>query len=400
MRTPVVLVSGQGDTDAVARTLLQQPGTAVVVHRFDGQVVLRTVTMLRDGLPFASSVPLELVRCCVSCTIREDLLVLLRRLHRRADLSRIVVHLAPWLEPEPIARAIAEVPVWVGPTYVDGPAARDVEVTATVVAVDADRWLARALGDDELRDGRTEAQVVVGQVEFADVVVVDEPDAALLAVVRRLAPRARITAGVERLELAMAHLEPDARRGRSDHPHGPLLAGQPPLERQGSVHLFEFHARRPFHPDRLHDALDVLLDGVVRARGRLWLATRHDRVMWLETAGGGLRIQPVGKWLAAMNASEVAYVDPERKAFADLLWEFNFGDRHTSIAVLACGASAARVDEVLRSALLTDAELSRPQEWPGYADPFGEWHEDPCDDAPGGVAAPGTTQGTTEEGTR
>lgn len=396
MRTPVVLVAGQGDTDAVAGALLQQPGTLVVEHRLHGHVVVRTVIGLRDGVLSSSEVPLELVRGCVACTIRNDLLVLLRRLHRRADVQRVVVHLAPWLEPEPICRAIAEVRVRVGPGYLDGPAARDVEVTAVVVAVEAATWLPQALGEDELDDGRTEAQVVVGQVEFADVVVLDQPAATLLAVLRRLAPRARITTGVEHLELALGHLEPNARRGRSDHPHGPLLAGQPPLEALGNVHLFEFHARRPFHPDRLHNALDVLLDGVVRARGRLWVASRHRHVMWLETAGGGLRIEPAGKWLAAMTASEVAYVDLERRVFADLLWECKFGDRHTSITVLACGASPVAVDDALRAALLTDDELATPEEWATYPDPFGEWHSDPCGEAADGV----TTHGAEEEGAR
>lgn len=396
MRTPVVLVAGQGDTDGAARALLQQPGTLVVQHELDGHVVLRTVIGMRDGVRSSSEVPLELVRGCVACTIRNDLLVLLRRLHRRDDVARIVVHLAPWLEPEPICRAIAEVRVRVGPGYLDGPAARDVEVAAVVVAVEAAPWLPQALGEGELADGRTEAQVVVGQVEFADVVVLDRPEATLLAVLRRLAPRARITTGVEHLELALGHLEPNARRGRSDHPHGPLLAGQPPLDPDGDVHLFEFHARRPFHPGRLHNALDTLLDGVVRARGRLWVASRHHHVMWLETAGGGLRIEPVGKWLAAMTASEVAYVDLERRVFADLLWEYRFGDRHTSITVLACGAGRVAVDDALRGALLTDDEFAAPDDWPTYSDPFGEWHADPCGEAADGV----TTTGTGEEGNR
>ena len=400
MRTPVILVAGQGDTDAIAGALMRRPGTLVVEHRFDGHVVTRTTIALSDGVLTKTELPLELVRGCIACTVRDDLLVLLRKLHRHAGVERIVVHLAPWMEPEPICRAIAQVRVRVGPGFLDGPAARDVELAAVVVAVDEARWLSRALGDDELRDGRTQAQVVVGQVEFADVVVLDEPEATLLAVLRRLTPRARITTGVERLELALAHLDVQARRGRSDHAHGPLLAGQPPLEPHGDVQLFEFYARRPFHPQRLHTAIDLLLDGVVRARGRLWLATRHDHAMWLESAGGGLRIDSAGKWLAAMTGSEVAYVDPDRKVFADLLWEWRFGDRHTSMTVLACGANPVDVDSALRGALLTDDELAAPQDWSGYPDPFGDWHEDPCGEATEGATTTGLATGHTEEGDR
>jgi G3E family GTPase len=255
-----------------------------------------------------------------------------------------------------------------------------------VVAVPSARWLGWALGEDELDDGRTLAQVAVGQVESADVLVLDHPEPTLLAVLRRLAARARITTGAERLELALANLEIEAPRGRGLDPHGPLLPGQPPLEPDDAVRLVEFHARRPFHPDRLHAALDALLEGVVRTRGRLWLASRPDHAMWLESAGGGLRVETAGKWLAAMTASEVAYVAPERRVFADLLWGYGIGDRHTSMAILVCGASPVDVGSALRGALLTDEECAAPQDWPHYPDPFGEWHDDPCGDAVDGLS--------------
>jgi G3E family GTPase len=382
MRTPVVLVAGQGDTDAVAGTLLRRPGTLVAEHRFDGQVVCRTTVMLRDGELTTAEEALELAHGCVACTIRNDLLVLLRKLHRRDDVNRIVVHLAPWLEPEPICWAINYTRVRVGPGYFVGPAARDVVIAGVVTCVESSEWLGRALGDDELPDGRTVAQVVVGQAEFADLLVLNHPDPATLAVLRRLAPRARITVGVDRVEMALAHLDGGSRHGRSDHPHAPLLAGLPPLAADGAIRILEFSARRPFHPERLHAAVDLLLDGVVRTRGRLWLANRDDQVMWLESAGGGLRVASAGKWLAAMTASEVAYVDPERRAFADLMWEHRFGDRHTSMTVLMCGADPVEVADGLKGALLTDDEMDRPHSWNRYHDPFGDWHEDPCYETP------------------
>jgi G3E family GTPase len=376
MRTPVVLACGQGDVGGVADVLAQRPGTVVVRHRFDGQVVVRTVATSRDE----SSWPLELANGCVACTVRNDLLVLLRRLHRRGDVQRIVVHLMPWLEPEPVCWAINNVRVRVGPGYVDGPAARDVYIDAVATCVDTANWLSHALGDDELDDGRTVAQVVVGQAEFADVLVLTKPDSKTLSVLRRLAAIARITVGPDRVEMALAHLEPETRRGRSPLPHDPLLAGQPSLDPDGDVGLLVFSARRPFHPQRLHAALDLLLDGVVRARGRLWLANRFDDVMWFESAGGGLRFEYAGRWLAAMNSSELAYADPQRRALAAADWDGRLGDRHVSITVLVCGAEPEDVVDGLRGALLTHDELSRPDEWASFADPFGDWHEDPCDD--------------------
>jgi G3E family GTPase len=402
MRTPVLLVAGQGDTASVTGALLRKPGTLVVEHRFDGHVVKRTLINqqatvdLQGGVLVTAETVLELAHGCIACTIRNDLLILLRTLHRRADVERIVVHMSPWLEPEPICWAINHVRVSVGPGYADGPAARDVEITAVVTCVDSLTWLGRALGEAELNDGRTVAQVVVGQAEFADVVVLTAPEPETLAVLRRLTPRARLTVGVTQLDQALAHLEPDARRGRSDEPHQPLLAGEPPLHVDGRVALVEFNAQRPFHPQRLHAAIDLLLDGVVRARGRLWLSGRAEQAMWLESAGGGLRVSSAGKWLAAMTTQEAAYVNPQRHAFANLMWDQRFGDRHTAMAVLVCGADPAEIRAALTGALLTDDEMAAPDEWNDYPDPFGEFHEDPCTDSDDATAT--STGPTSAEG--
>ena len=385
MRTPVVLIAGQGDSDRVADTLMDTPGTLVVGHEYDGQVVRRWVSIMRDGKLSTTELPLELSNGCVCCTTRNDLLILLRRLHRRDDVTRIVVLLGPWLEPEPICVAINEVRVRVGVGYIDGPAASDVRIDAVLTTIDTRNWLPRALGADEIDDGRTVAQVVVGQAEFADLLVLSDPDATTLAVLRRLAPLARITVGVDWVEQALGHLESITRRGRQRDPHEPLLSGQPPLDSAGEVTLVEFTARRPFHPQRLHAALDVLLDGVVRTRGRTFVANRLDDVMSIESAGGGVLVQHAGTWLAAMGPNELAYIAPERRALAAMSWDDRFGDRHTSLAVLVCGAQPADIDSALRGALLTDDELSRPGDWPQYPDPFGQWHADPCQDLPDDV---------------
>ena len=127
----------------------------------------------------------------------------------------------------------------VAPGFVDGPAALDVSIATVVTCVDTSVWLSQALGDTQLDDGRTQAQVVVGQAEFADVVVLNRADPFVAAVLRRLSPRARIRVGADGIEHALDNLYRDARRGRSDDPHGPLLAGEPPLNSRGPVNLVD-----------------------------------------------------------------------------------------------------------------------------------------------------------------
>lgn len=379
-RTPVIVVAGQELTDGVCEGLLKESGTIVVKHRYDGQVVVRSACVHRGIEPHVSEWPMELVNCCVDCTTRDDLLILLRRLHRRDDVRRIVVHLAPWLEPEPVCWAINNVDVHVGPGYIDGPAARDVRIQAVVSTVATSHWLDDALSADEFEDDRPVAQVVVGQAEFADVLVLSAPERKTQAVLRRLSPRALIVVGVDLVNQALAAVDSNCRRGGDHDPHAPLLSGEPPLDADGDVKIIEFQSKRPFHPLRLHLAIDDLLDGVVRIRGRAWVASQPDTVLWVESAGGGLQVGHAGDWLAGSALNEQAEADDARVALANLYWDDQFGDRHISLTALVCGADPDEITRALTGALLTDEELSRPDEWADYDDPFGDWHEDPCED--------------------
>jgi G3E family GTPase len=87
MRTPVVIVAGQHDTDDIAGVLLARAGTALVEHRFDGNVVHRRTTTVQRGVDVVAVAVLELTNCCLSCTVRNDLLEHLRLLHRRTSTA-------------------------------------------------------------------------------------------------------------------------------------------------------------------------------------------------------------------------------------------------------------------------------------------------------------------------
>ncbi|MFZ2175957.1 MAG: GTP-binding protein [Rhodococcus sp. (in: high G+C Gram-positive bacteria)] len=390
-RTPLILVSGwNGPTEGVARSLLRE-GTVVVHHDLgllcEG-VVRRTVTTVESGMPRERLGVLELAHGCISCTLREDLVPLLRRLHARSSVQRIVRHLDRRLEPEAVCWAVEHVSVSGVVGQIDGPAARDVRVDGVVTCIDAETWLDDATGDGELDDDRTVAQVAVGQVGFADALVVTGnagdgwQQARLHAVLARLAPGAPIAwsnDSVPDVDRLLHAVPGDARRGEVSHAHSPLLRGQPPLSCDFGVMLVEFSANRPFHPERLHEAIDVLLEGVVTARGRVWVATQPDEALWLESAGGGLRVASADRWLAAMTPEEQQRVPTARRAMAALCWDERFGDRHTSMVVLVHAADPSEIDRTLQWALITDEELADEAGWHRWPDPFGEFHEDPCE---------------------
>ncbi|WP_433563291.1 ribosome hibernation factor-recruiting GTPase MRF [Nocardia sp. CA-151230] len=407
-RKPVLVLAGlpgraADGVERSARLLGAAPGTVVVRHdlsELHHGVVRRIVR--HDGREQVTV--LELAHGCVSCTLRADLLPYLCLLADRDSVRRIVLALDPAFEAEAVCQAIADVTVTGVVGRVDGPAGRSVRVDTVLTCVDARDWLADATGDETLserghataEDERTVAQLAVGQVEFADALVVFDGDADLLdrertaAVLARLAPRAPVAwvsgppaLGADDLAWLLRRVPADARRGAPFDPHAPLLAGGPPLEPDCGVALVEFATDRPFHPDRLHSAIDVLLDGVVSARGRVWLATQPDEVVWLESAGGGLRVGGAGKWLAAMASGELDEVDPERRALASLRWHEHFGDRHTSVVVLVADADPEEVRHALHGALVDEDELRQmrfaPERVALWADPFGDQHEEPCD---------------------
>ncbi|GAA1301766.1 ribosome hibernation factor-recruiting GTPase MRF [Saccharothrix xinjiangensis] len=360
METEVVLVAGLADHDVAEEVWRASPGSVLVRHdlRDLAQGVVRRWV---DG----ELTVLEPAHGCISCTLRLDLLPLLERLG-----GRVVVQLDPALEPEAVCFALREV---------------DVRVDAVVTVIDAGTWLADATGEETLADRgldaaegdeRTVAQVVVGQAEFADAIVLTGAgaDPVLDAVLDRLNPRApRLDRRALDVTALLAAIPDDARRGRFDDGFGALLHGQPLLEPAHGVAVVHFVERRPFHPMRLHEALDVLFDGVVRTRGRVWVASQPDAALWLESAGGGLNVGNLGPWLAAVD--DWSGVPAERRAVASATWDPYYGDRSQELVVITASASVEEITAALRGALVTDEELALADELE-FVDPFAEWHDE------------------------
>ncbi|HET6286523.1 MAG TPA: GTP-binding protein [Amycolatopsis sp.] len=392
-RVPLVLISGLApgpNADLAERLRLAEPGTAVVHHdlrQIHSGVVRRRIRLGdRDRLTV-----LELAHGCVSCTLREDLLPLLRKLSRTPQVRRIVVRLDEAMEPEPVGWALHNVLVG------ERPVIEDVDLRAVLTVVDCAGWLADSTGDDTLaerslraspEDERTVAQVALSQVEFADLLVLAGAATDAWSAAKVSAVLDRVAPSIPRVELSTVDgktvldaVPSDARRGEVTDMHGPLLRGQPPLHTDCGIGLLTFTSQRPFHPERLHDAIDVLLDGVVRTRGRLWVASQPDMALWIESAGGGLGVGHAGAWLAAPDGPDWADVSPERRTLASLRWDPLFGDRAQELVVVTDQATPEEIEAALNGALLTEEELAAgEQEWLRYPDPFGEWHEEPCED--------------------
>lgn len=382
IRTPLVLIAGIARQPATALAERFRSDDRTVVVQYCLREVTQGVVRRRLQLgPRDQLSVLELAHGCVSCTLREDLLPLLRQLAKRDGVDRIVVRLDEAMEPEPVCYALHN--MLVGDRSMD----EFVFVEGVITVVDDATWFQDATSDETLadrglmaspEDDRTLAQVVIAQAEFADLLVLAGRPRDTWTASRGNALYDRIAPGTPRVALtgvtaaaALAAIPSDARRGALTDPHGPLLRGEPPLGPDCGVTTLLFSDHRPFHPERLHAAIDVLLEGVVRTRGRAWVASQPDTALWIEAAGGGLGIGHAGPWLAADDGPGWHEVPAERRALAALRWHPTFGDRAQELVVIAHGADPAEIESAITGALLTGDELAAgPAAWASYPDPF------------------------------
>ncbi|MBG0565415.1 CobW family GTP-binding protein [Actinoplanes aureus] len=389
-RPAVTVLSGfsPGAVQAAARALLIADEDLLAVRHDIGAirdgVVHRTV---ESATAVLEQVAVELRHGCVSCTLREDVLPTLVRLARTRPGTDLLLVLPPTLEPEAVAAACAH-------CLVDGaPVTAAVRFDSYVTVVDADRFLGDLASTDDLRhrdlhaaedDHRAVATVVAHQVEFCDTVILWNRPATdrrethrLGALVSRLAPWAvQVLVGPSPTLDCTALAAGVRRTGRHD-PERPGMLGRALEGRQIAVHAPDagdgvgsvlFRTRRPFHPVRLHGALEKLAEHALRGRGQLWIASRPDEVIAFESAGGSASLGSLGHWLAALPVDRWTETSDQRRLAADLDWDPYYGDRQTALAFIGLHLDHTWITGLLDACLLTYDEL---------ADGFDAWRELP-----------------------
>ncbi|WP_225824885.1 CobW family GTP-binding protein [Streptomyces naphthomycinicus] len=368
---------------AVGRLLADVPGSVVLHHDLATAATGTVVRTVRDlgGVVSADETPL--VDDCACCALREDLVPELRRLADDGTTRLAIVELWDSVEP----KAMAEVIVAGGLT-----------VTSVITAVDPALVLPYLGNGDDLAeaglaaaasDRRTVADTFARQLEYAPVLALadsaeaDEVNRELLAQLHPTARRVPLgrdgsadarTSGARRIppghggpagtrpsgalgplaEAAFAGFDVRA-AAAAQHPACARL----PQEADGhGVSTLVWHRRRPFHPERLHAALEDLTCVAARSRGRFWLAGRPDTLLHWEAAGGALCVEGAGPWLAALPDAAWELVPPVRRAAAALDWHPEHGDRCNHLVFTSPGLDRDGLAHLLESCLLTDAEYA------------------------------------------
>ncbi|WP_431820931.1 GTP-binding protein [Burkholderia sp. F1] len=427
---PVTVLSGflgAGKTTLLNHILANRAGLKVAVIVNDLAAVNIDASLVRDAqaLSHVEERLVEMSNGCICCTLRDDLLVEIRKLAGEGRFDAILIESTGIAEPMPIAETF---------TFVDddgtslGELAR---LDTLVTVVDAFNFLRDYGSDDALAargiaasedDDRTLVELLIEQIEFCDVLVINKADlvgadelARLQHILARLNPRAHqvvstfgnvpprelLNTGrfdfdeaanapgwLASLEHAHDHDHDCEHCDDHDHAH-PHVHGEAD---EFGIGNFVYRARRPFHPARLWALLHQEWPGVLRSKGFFWLATRNDIAGSLSQAGGVCRHGPAGLWWAAQDRAEWpdddALLAEIRTEWQGDLDDRSVGDRRQELVLIGIDLDAGAWRAKLDACLLTDKEFALGAAgWTElFDDPFPAWDIDSHDDEDHGDA--------------
>ena len=395
-KLPVTVLSGflgAGKTTLMNHILNNREGKRVAVIVNDMSEVNIDADLIRDGgadLSRTEETLVEMTNGCICCTLRDDLLQEVRRLAEDGRFDHLLIESTGISEPLPVAATF---------NFRDeeGESLEDVSRLDTMVTVvDAANILRDYASTDFLKDrgeslgeedDRTLVNLLVDQIEFADVIILNKVDAATpeqLDAARKIIRSLNPDAELVETNMSRVPLDKVLDTGRFDHEKAqehPLwfkelygFEDHAPETEEYGVRSFVYRTRRPFHPEKFHAFLNESWPGVIRAKGHFWLATRPEWVGELSQAGSLVRHEAMGFWWANVPKERWPDIAEWREHIANS-WDEVYGDRRQEIVFIGTDMDEAALRRRLDACLVGDANAKamQPDAWKKLKDPFPVW---------------------------
>ena len=393
-RLPVTVLSGflgAGKTTVLSHILNNREGkkVAVIVNdmsdiNIDSAIVQNEVSLNRSEEKLV-----EMSNGCICCTLREDLLEEVNKLAKDGRFDYLVIESTGISEPLPVAETF---------TFADenDVSLSDVAKLDTMVTVvDAVNFLkdyddakylqdtGESLGEE---DERSVADLLVDQVEFADVILISKTDLASASDVERLTAILKTlntNAKVVSISEGQVNVDEVLSTGLFDFERAQQAPGWlkemrgehvPETEEYG-IGSFSYEARRPFHPEKFHHFLHNTdqFGKLIRSKGYFWLASRPEFAGQWSQAGGIARYGFAGMFWKAVP-KENWPTDEEYLASIEKQWTEPFGDIRQELVFIGQGLDQTGMTQALDECLLSEDELVQGKtHWATLEDPFPSW---------------------------